>query len=203
ARAWGGRAALPLRDGWAEDGDRALSGLTDRVPVLEMVGISKRFDATQALGDVSLTLYPGEVHALVGENGAGKSTLIKIMTGIHPADEGTILVSGEQVTLRSSADAQRHGIAAIYQEQTIYPDLNVAANICMGHRDRGVVVRWGRMYREAETILARLDVHLDVRTLASGLSVAAQQAVEIAKAMSWTSACSSWTSPPRPSRPTR
>jgi ABC-type sugar transport system ATPase subunit len=63
-----------------------------------MVGISKRFDATQALGGVSLTLYPGEVHALVGENGAGKSTLIKIMTGIHPADEGTIIVNGEQVT---------------------------------------------------------------------------------------------------------
>ena len=161
-----------------------MSGLTDRVPVLEMVGISKRFDATQALGGVSLTLYPGEVHALVGENGAGKSTLIKIMTGIHPADEGTILVKDEQVTLRSSADAQRHGIAAIYQEPTIYPDLNVAENIFMGHRDRGVMVRWGRMYREAETILARLDVHLDVRSLASGLSVAAQQAVEIAKAMS-------------------
>ena len=149
-----------------------------------MVGISKRFDATQALGDVSLTLYPGEVHALVGENGAGKSTLIKIMTGIHPADEGTISVNGEQVTLRSSADAQRHGIAAIYQEPTIYPDLNVAENIFMSHRDQGLMVRWGRMYREAEAILARLDVHLDVRSLASGLSVAAQQAVEIAKAMS-------------------
>jgi rhamnose transport system ATP-binding protein len=161
-----------------------LSGVTDRVPVLEMVGISKRFDATQALGGVSLTLYPGEVHALVGENGAGKSTLIKIMTGIHPADEGTISVKGEQVTLRSSADAQRHGIAAIYQEPTIYPDLNVAENIFMSHRDRGVMVRWGRMYREAEAILARLDVHLDVRSLASGLSVAAQQAVEIAKAIS-------------------
>ena len=149
-----------------------------------MVGVSKRFDATQALEGVSLALYPGEVHALVGENGAGKSTLIKVMTGVHPADEGTIVVDGEQVTLRSSADAQRHGIAAIYQEPTIYPDLNVAENIFMGHRDQGVVVRWRRMYREAAAILARLDVHLDVRTQAIGLSVAAQQAVEIAKAIS-------------------
>jgi len=152
--------------------------------VLEMAGISKRFDATQALDGVDLTLHPGEVHALVGENGAGKSTLIKIMTGIHPADAGTIAVHGEQVTLRSSADAQRHGIAAIYQEPTIYPDLNVAENIFMSHRDRGALVRWRQMYREAEAILARLDVHLDVRTLASGLSVAARQAVEIAKAIS-------------------
>jgi len=125
-----------------------LSGLTDRVPVLEMVGVSKRFDATQALGGVSLALYPGEVHALVGENGAGKSTLIKVMTGVHPADEGAILVGGEQVTLRSSADAQRHGIAAIYQEPTIYPDLNVAENIFMGHRDRAV---WARSLVGRET----------------------------------------------------
>ncbi len=118
-----------------------------------MVGISKRFDATQALGAVSLTLYPGEVHALVGENGAGKSTLIKIMTGVYPADEGDILIDGEPVTLRSSAEAQRHGIAAIYQEPMIFPDLNVAENIFIGHRDRGSMVRWRRMYREAEEIL--------------------------------------------------
>nr|MDQ4030361.1 ATP-binding cassette domain-containing protein [Actinomycetota bacterium] len=157
---------------------------SEREPVLELSGISKRFDATQALDGVSLALFPGEVHALLGENGAGKSTLIKIMTGIHSPDAGTIAVRGEETTLRGSADAQRHGIAAIYQEPAIFPDLNVAENIFIGHHDRGALVSWRRMYREAEAILARLDVHLDVRTLASGLTVAAQQAVEIAKAIS-------------------
>jgi rhamnose transport system ATP-binding protein len=153
-------------------------------PVLEMHDISKRFGATQALHGVSLTLYPGEVHALVGENGAGKSTLIKVMTGIHQPDEGTIAVNGETVTLHSSADAQRHGIAAIYQEPQIFPDLNVAENIFISHQDRGLLVNWRRLYRDAEAILATLDVHLDPRTLASGLTVASQQAIEIAKAIS-------------------
>jgi rhamnose transport system ATP-binding protein len=156
----------------------------ERAPILELAGISKRFDATQALADVSLTLYPGEVHALLGENGAGKSTLIKIMTGIHAPDAGTVEVAGEPVTLRSSADAQRYGIAAIYQEPAIFPDLNVAENIFIGHRQRGPIVRWRTMYRDAEAILATLDVRLDPRTPASGLTVAAQQAVEIAKAIS-------------------
>jgi rhamnose transport system ATP-binding protein len=151
---------------------------------LEMLGISKRFDATQALDDVSLELHPGEIHALVGENGAGKSTLIKIMTGIHPPDEGAVLILGDEVTLRSSADAQRQGVAAIYQEPAIFPDLNVAENIFIGHRDRGPFVRWRRMYAEASAILSRLGVQIDPRTPASELPVAAQQAVEIAKAIS-------------------
>src|SRR5919106_2478441 len=163
-----------------------MSALLDieTAPVMEMSGISKRFDATQALDDVSLTLYPGETHALLGENGAGKSTLIKIMTGIHSPDRGAIVVQGERVPVRSPGDALRRGIAAIYQEPTIFPDLNVAENIFVGHRERGAVVRWRAMYRQAETILARLGVHLDLRAPASGLSVAAQQAVEIAKAIS-------------------
>jgi rhamnose transport system ATP-binding protein len=162
----------------------AVAPAVERAPVLELGGISKRFDATQALDGVSLTLYPGEVHALLGENGAGKSTLIKIMTGIYAPDAGTIAVAGEPVTLRSSADAQRHGLAAIYQEPAIFPDLNVAENVFIGHRQRGPLVRWRTMYKDAEAILATLDVRLDPRTPASGLTVAAQQAVEIAKAIS-------------------
>jgi rhamnose transport system ATP-binding protein len=153
-------------------------------PVIELSGVSKRFDATQALDDVSLTLYPGETHALLGENGAGKSTLIKVMTGIHAPDSGVLRVSGEETSFKSSGEAQRAGIAAIYQEPAIFPDLNVAENIFMSHQDRGAVVRWGRMYDDAEAILARIDVRMDVRTLASGLTVASQQAVEIAKALS-------------------
>src|SRR5262245_61653960 len=118
-------------------------------PILEMRHIAKRFDATQALDDVSLALYPGEIHALLGENGAGKSTLIKIMTGIHKPDQGEMLLDGRPLHVGSTAEAQAHGIAAIYQEPMIFPDLNVAENIFISHRQRSPVLRWGSMYRDA------------------------------------------------------
>jgi rhamnose transport system ATP-binding protein len=153
-------------------------------PVLEMRHIAKRFDATQALDDASLALYPGEIHALLGENGAGKSTLIKIMTGIHQPDRGDMLLDGQAVQFHDSAAAQAHGVAAIYQEPLVFPDLNVAENIFISHRNRGAVVRWGAMQREAQEILARLGVRLDVRRHARGLTLAAQQTVEIARAIS-------------------
>lgn len=153
-------------------------------PILEMRHISKHFDMTQALTDVSLTLYPGEIHALVGENGAGKSTLIKTMTGIHRPDTGEILLDGRPIHIHNSQQAQAHGIAAIYQEPMVFPDLNVAENIFISHRDRGQVVRWNKMYQDAEDMLTKLDVKLDVRMPARGLTLAAQQAVEIAKAIS-------------------
>jgi rhamnose transport system ATP-binding protein len=153
-------------------------------PVMEIKNVSKRFDMTQALDDVSLELYPGEIQALVGENGAGKSTLIKIMTGIYNPDQGQILLDGRAVDIHNSQEAQALGIAAIYQEPMIFPDLNVAENIFISHQDRGPVVRWGKMYRDAENILAKLDVRLDVSVPARGLTLAAQQAVEIAKAIS-------------------
>jgi rhamnose transport system ATP-binding protein len=146
--------------------------------------MSKRFDMTQALDEVSLDLYPGEIHALVGENGAGKSTLIKIMTGVYRPDQGEMLLDGEPIQVHNSQEAQGYGIAAIYQEPMVYPDLNVAENIFISHRGRGPIVRWGKMYKDAEEILARLDVGLDVRMPARGLTLAAQQAVEIAKAIS-------------------
>jgi rhamnose transport system ATP-binding protein len=153
-------------------------------PVLETRHISKRFDMTQALDDVSLMLQPGEVHGLVGENGAGKSTLIKIMTGIYQPDRGEILLDGNPLQIPNSQEAQAHGIAAIYQEPMVYPDLNVAENIFISHRDRGPFVRWRRMYEDAEATLGKLDVALDVRMAARGLTLAAQQTVEIAKAIS-------------------
>jgi rhamnose transport system ATP-binding protein len=146
--------------------------------------ISKRFDATQALDDVSLSLYPGEVHALLGENGAGKSTLIKIMTGIHQPDQGEVLLDDKPVQIANAMQAQALGIAAIYQEPMIFPDLNVAENIFIGHAERSPFVHWGQMVRDAEAILGQLDVKLDVRMPARGLTLAAQQAVEIAKAIS-------------------
>ncbi len=153
-------------------------------PILEIRGVSKRFDATQALEDISLALHPGEIHALLGENGAGKSTLIKIITGVHQPDRGEILLAGQPVTIRSAAEAQRLGVAAIYQEPLLFPDLNVAENIFISHQDRGVVVDWRQMFKDAESILAELGVALDVRNPARGLTLAAQQSVEIAKAIS-------------------
>ena len=153
-------------------------------PILEIRGVAKRFDATQALEDVSLSLHAGEIHALLGENGAGKSTLIKIITGVHQPDSGQILLGGQPVTIRSAAEAQRLGVAAIYQEPLLFPDLNVAENIFISHQDRGAVVGWREMFREAEKILAELGMTLDVRKPARGLTLAAQQSVEIAKAIS-------------------
>src|SRR6202035_6069192 len=123
--------------------------------------IAKRFGATQALEAVSLTLRAGEVHALLGENGGGKSTLIKIMTGVYQPDRGEILLAGAPIAIGSAAEAQRHGIAAIYQEPLLFPDLNVAENIFISHQDRGAVVGWKALFREGEAILAELGVALD------------------------------------------
>lgn len=155
-----------------------------RTPLLEMRNISKRFDTTQALDNVSLSLFPGEIHALLGENGAGKSTLIKIMTGVHPPDRGEMLIDGKPITLTGPIQAQALGIAAIYQEPMVFPDLNVAENIFITHRTRSPFVSWGKLYRDAETILKQLDVKMDVRQPARGLTLAGQQTVEIAKAIS-------------------
>lgn len=153
-------------------------------PMLELRNISKSFPGVQALADVSISLHPGEVHALIGENGAGKSTLIKIMTGIYAPDLGEIMLDGKPIQIRNSQEAQSHGIAAIYQEPMVFPDLNVAENIFISHQDRGRIVRWRKMYEDAEAILGKLDVKLDVKQPARGLTLAAQQAVEIAKAIS-------------------
>lgn len=153
-------------------------------PILEMRNISMRFDTTQALDNVSLSLLPGEIHALLGENGAGKSTLIKIMTGVYPQDTGEMLLDGKTIALSSPVQAQGYGIAAIYQEPMVFPDLNVAENIFITHRTSTPLVNWGKMQRDAEAILAQLDVKLDVRQPARGLTLAAQQTVEIAKAIS-------------------
>ena len=152
--------------------------------VLDVQNLSKRFDMTQALEDVSVDLKAGEIHALVGENGAGKSTLIKILTGIQQADQGEDLLQGKPVKISNAQEAQSYGIAAIFQEPMVFPDLDVAENIFISHRDRGFFVRWKKIYQDAETILEDLGIQLDVRSPASGLTLAAQQAVEIAKAIS-------------------
>jgi rhamnose transport system ATP-binding protein len=153
-------------------------------PVLEIRDVSKRFGSTQALDGVSLSLLPGEIHALLGENGAGKSTLIKIMTGVEQPDVGEILVDGQAVHIANALKGQALGLAAIYQEPIIFPDLSVAENIFISHRDRGRLVDYRAMRRDADAVLNRLGVRLDVRQPARGLTLAELQTVEIAKALS-------------------
>jgi len=155
-------------------------------PILELRHAAKAFGAVQALLDGSIELYPGEAHALIGENGAGKSTLVKILAGVYQPDAGTLLVDGKEVTLRGPAMAQAAGIAVIYQEPTLFPDLTVAENIFIGRQP----LRSGRridsraMRAEAAAIFARLGVPLDPARIARGLSIADQQLVEIGKALS-------------------
>jgi rhamnose transport system ATP-binding protein len=156
----------------------------DPVPIIEVRGVSRRFGSTQALDGASLALYPGEVHALIGENGAGKSTLIKVMTGVEQPDAGELLVDGQARTITSALDAQALGIVAIYQEPMVFPDLSVAENVFISHRDRGRVVNRGQMTRDSRSVFRRLGVELDVEQPARGLAVAEQQTVEIAKALS-------------------
>lgn len=109
---------------------------TGPAPVLALTGVSKSFGAVRALRDVSLELFPGEVHALAGENGAGKSTLIKTLAGVHRPDVGQVRLDGEPVTFHGPADARDAGIAVIYQEPTLFPDLSIAENIFMGRQPR-------------------------------------------------------------------
>ncbi|MFN2203869.1 MAG: sugar ABC transporter ATP-binding protein [Caldilineaceae bacterium] len=154
--------------------------------ILNMAGISKSFAGVHALRDVSFDLRRGEVHALLGENGAGKSTLIKVITGVHQPDAGQMTLNGEPVHIADPRDALEHGIAAIYQEPSLFPDLDIAENIYVGRQPTTRIgrVRWNEMYRGAQAILDRLGVHLNLRQKARSLSVAQQQMVEIARALS-------------------
>ena len=156
-------------------------------PLLRLRGISKAFDAVQALADVDLDLHAGEAHALVGENGAGKSTLVKILAGALEPDAGEVLLDGEPLELRGPADARAAGIAVIYQEPTLFPDLSVAENIFMGRQPLGRLRRIDKagMHEAARRLFDRLGHHLDPARPARGLSIADQQLVEIAKALSF------------------
>ncbi len=162
------------------------SDLTDIAPTLALDHASKAFGAIQALDDVSIALYPGEAHALVGENGAGKSTLVKILGGVHLPDRGTLLIDGQPTLLENPGQARDAGVAIIHQEPVQFPDLTVAENIFNGRQPTG---RWRlidrrAMHREAKATFERLGVPIDPERIARGLSIAEQQIVEIAKALS-------------------
>ena len=139
-----------------------------------------------AVTNGTIDLYAGEAHALVGENGAGKSTMVKILAGVYQPDSGELLIDGTPVRLHNPADAQNAGIAVIYQEPTLFPDLSVAENIFMGRQPllAGRRIDRRRMHAESAALFSRLGVKLDPGRISRGLSIADQQIVEIAKALS-------------------
>jgi rhamnose transport system ATP-binding protein len=155
-------------------------------PVLRVREVSKSFGAVAAVQGVSFDLYGGEAHALVGENGAGKSTIVKMLAGVHRPDAGTLELDGAPIELTSPADAKAAGIAVIYQEPTLFPDLSVAENIAMGRQPLGrfKTIDRAAMIKQAEQLFGRLGVAIEPSRPARGLSIADQQLVEIAKALS-------------------
>jgi rhamnose transport system ATP-binding protein len=155
--------------------------------ILELKAVSKTFPGVKALDGVHFTLKYGEIHALMGENGAGKSTFIKVITGVHKPDSGDFLVDGKSARVLGPLDAQALGIGAVYQHVTCFPDLTVAENIFLGHEKTAAPFRridWKTMNRSAEELLAQLDAKFDSKAVMGTLSVAQQQIVEIAKALS-------------------
>jgi ABC-type sugar transport system ATPase subunit len=154
--------------------------------LLELRNITKTFPGVMALDGVNFAVRAGEVHALLGENGAGKSTLIKIIAGAYQPDSGELLFQGEPVRLANPREAASRGVAVIYQETSLYPELSVAENIFMGRHPRGALgaVDWKQMADEAEALFRTLDVEINVRHKVSRLTVGNRQRVEIAKALS-------------------
>jgi rhamnose transport system ATP-binding protein len=152
---------------------------------LSLAGIHKRFGGVHALKGVDFDLERGEVHALVGENGAGKSTLIKILSGVHSADAGTLSLNGQPIALREPRQAQELGIATIYQESSLYPELSVLENLFMGHqpRTRLGALDWRSMSRLAAEVFERLAIRVSPTARAGSLSRAQNKLVEIARAL--------------------
>lgn len=154
--------------------------------LLTMTAICKSFPGVKALDNVTLAVEAGEVHALVGENGAGKSTLMKILAGSYTADSGTIALRGQPVTIDNPRRAQALGISIIYQELTLLPALSIAENIFLGREPRRPLgmIHWPRLYADTAQLLSLLGIDLEPHTLINRLTIAQQQMVEIAKALS-------------------
>ncbi|GAA1665742.1 sugar ABC transporter ATP-binding protein [Glycomyces endophyticus] len=165
-----------------------MSALPDPAPppVVSLAGVAKSFGAVRALRGADLDLHAGEAHALVGENGAGKSTLIKVLAGLYRPDAGTVALDGEPVAFADTAAAMDAGIAVIYQEPALFGDFTVAENLFVGRQPKGRfgLIDRAAMRRDAAAIFARLGVPIDPDRPAKGLSIADQQLVEIAKAIS-------------------
>lgn len=150
-----------------------------------MIGICKSFGANKVLGGVNLHVRPGEVHALMGENGAGKSTLMNILTGIHRADAGTIMVDGKEVTFKNNKDAEEHGIAFIHQELNIWPNLSVLENLFLMNqpKTRFGTIDFKKMREMAEAKCQEIGIDLPLDEIAGGCSVGQQQMTEITRSL--------------------
>ena len=159
--------------------------MTDQKPALRLEGIVKTFPGVRALDNVSFSVMPGEVHALMGENGAGKSTLMKVLGGIHQPDEGQIIVTEVPTVMTSPLQAKSKGIVFIHQELSLAEELTVAENIYLGELPRKSFGRvdWAKLYAQTDAILAKLKVSFDAKTRVGDLSIANQQMVEIARAL--------------------
>lgn len=155
------------------------------IPVLRLENIVKIFPGVRALDGVSLTVLPGEVHALMGENGAGKSTLMKVLGGIHQPDEGQVIVNERPVVMNGPLEAKALGIVFIHQELSLAEELSVAENVYLGELPTKGFGRvdWHELYQKTDAILAKLKVGFDAKTLVKDLSIANQQMVEIARAL--------------------
>lgn len=150
--------------------------------LLQTKNLTKKFGNFTALSEVDFTLHAGEVHALLGENGAGKSTLIKLITGVHKANEGQIFLNGETIDIQSPHDAQQHGISPVYQEINLIPTLSVAENIYLGRQPmRFGMINYGKANRQAKELLESFQLNIDVTRTLSSYSIAVQQLVAIAR----------------------
>lgn len=155
-------------------------------PLVEVSGVSKRFGGVIAIKRTDISLFPGEVHALLGENGAGKSTLVNILSGVVQPDAGTILMRGQQVDIANPRDARALGISVVHQHPVVFPDLTVAENIMFAHeppRSRFGGLSWRKISKQAVDAMARLEVNLNPKELVKNLSAAQQQLLEIVKAL--------------------
>nr|BEK71159.1 sugar ABC transporter ATP-binding protein [Kitasatospora purpeofusca] len=153
-------------------------------PVLEVRGIRKEFPGVVALDGVDFRLFPGEVHALMGENGAGKSTLIKVLTGVHPADGGEVVLTGRSVRIAGPLQAQQAGISTVYQEVNLCPNLSVAENIFIGREPRRLgLIDWAEMRRRAAELVRTMELDIDVSAPLDSCSIAVQQLVAIVRAV--------------------
>ena len=159
--------------------------MTDKNPIVVMKGITIEFPGVKALDGVDLTLYPGEVHALMGENGAGKSTMIKALTGVYKINAGSIMVDGKPQQFNGTLDAQNAGIATVYQEVNLCTNLSVGENVMLGHEKRGPFgIDWKKTHEAAKKYLAQMCLEsIDPHTPLSSISIAMQQLVAIARAM--------------------
>ena len=159
--------------------------MTEETPALRLEGIVKTFPGVRALDGVSFSVRPGEVHALMGENGAGKSTLMKVLGGIYQPDAGRIFIEERETVMRGPLEAKAEGVMFIHQELSLAEELSVAENVYLGElpRKRFGRVDWATLYARTDAILETLRVRFDARTLVGELSIANQQMVEIARAL--------------------